>query len=256
MSKKYPNILVIPDSHACPYHDLKRYTRLGRWASRHSFDYIVDMGDWADMHSLSSYDKGTRKHEGARVAADFEAAVEARDRFYMEYSGRAHKIALMGNHEHRISRAANIAPELYGYLSLEDLQCEEYGWEVVPFQKYKTINGVSFSHYFTGTRGKALDGSPDAVSSSLAKKLTAKSKNSIVVGHSHTSSYATRADTITGKTVHGLVCGYFGHPDSVTDERGSWATGFAPYWRFQVCVLKDVDDGQYGLEIIPAGKVK
>ena len=42
---------------------------------------IICIGDFADMSSLSSYDRGTKSFEGRRYVKDIEAAKEAMGRF-------------------------------------------------------------------------------------------------------------------------------------------------------------------------------
>jgi hypothetical protein len=49
-----------------------------RWIANYALekrpDVIVQIGDWADMPSLSLYDKGKRCYEGRRYVKDIDAA--------------------------------------------------------------------------------------------------------------------------------------------------------------------------------------
>jgi len=60
------DLLIIGDPHAHPDYDNKRFTALGKYILKTKPDIIVCLGDFADMPSLSSYDKGTKGFEGRR----------------------------------------------------------------------------------------------------------------------------------------------------------------------------------------------
>jgi hypothetical protein len=151
-------ILVLPDVQAKPGVDFSYLRRIGRYALEKRPDVIVCIGDFADLPSLSSYDKGKRSFEGRRYKRDIEAAQFAMQAFLgpiEEYNKTARrpytprKVLTLGNHEHRIDRATNDDPMLEGILSIKDLAYEEYGWEVYPFLEVVVIEGIAFSHYFT-----------------------------------------------------------------------------------------------------------
>src|SRR5690606_17923875 len=121
-------------------------------------DVIVNIGDWSDCPSLCSYDKGL-KSEGRRYADDIRAANDALEEFerpiraYNDTLRRGkrrlynpQRLALLGNHEHRISKAAELTPELFGTISCSDIQFTEYGWEVAPFLSPRIIDGVAYCH--------------------------------------------------------------------------------------------------------------
>ena len=55
------NVLVIPDGHAEPGINNDRWAALGEYILTYRPDVIVNLGDMADMPSLSSYD--TRKSD-------------------------------------------------------------------------------------------------------------------------------------------------------------------------------------------------
>lgn len=247
---KPATILVIPDSHACPYFDLERYTRLGKFAGKVKPDYIVSMGDWAEMYSLGKFDVGTVKYEGARYENDIAAANEALDRFSRAYKGKAKKVFLLGNHEARIDIAANKDPKLYGTLRTTDIQAKENGWEVVEFLRPALINGVNFIHYLPNGVGRATS------SKHLARKVVEEAGESIVVGHSHTLSYDYTVCKRTSQKRRGLVCGYFGHPDYEKSSRSAWATGGKERWDNCVCILNNTLDGDFSLQVVRHKEVK
>ena len=118
------------------------------------------MGDWADMPSLSLYDKGKKSFEGRRYKEDIEAALDARSMFakgindvnrgyraahIKKYEGQ--KFALGGNHcEARISRVLEEDSQLIGTIGVDDLGYDRFGWTYVPYHEYLITEGFTFCH--------------------------------------------------------------------------------------------------------------
>lgn len=69
-------IAVIPDTQVKPDQDLSYLTAIGNYIVEKQPDAVVHLGDFADMPSLSSYDKGKKSFEGRRYKNDIEAAKE------------------------------------------------------------------------------------------------------------------------------------------------------------------------------------
>src|SRR3990167_6344750 len=139
-------ILMIPDCQVRIGVPLDHLLALGNYIVAKKPDIIVQIGDFADMPSLSSYDIGKKSFEGRRYTLDISAAKEAMEILlkplndYNEKAQKNHekqyhprKILTLGNHEDRITRAIDSDPKLDGTLSLQDLGYEEFGWEVYPF---------------------------------------------------------------------------------------------------------------------------
>src|ERR1043165_5259660 len=74
------DILVVGDAHAKPGVSNRRFDWLGKYIVETRPKVVVDMGDWSDMESLSSYDKGKKSFEGRRYKKDIAAGAEARQR--------------------------------------------------------------------------------------------------------------------------------------------------------------------------------
>ena len=74
--------LVIPDAHAHSDHHNKRFEWLGRLIVDIKPTTVIMLGDWADMPSLCSYDKGTKGFEGRRYWKDVNAAIDAQERMF------------------------------------------------------------------------------------------------------------------------------------------------------------------------------
>ena len=170
--------LVIPDCQVKHGEKFEYLTRIGHYMVEKKPEVVVHLGDFADMESLSSYDKGKKSFEGRRYIKDIQAATEAMQALLtplFEYNekqkrskGKLYKprlVLTLGNHEHRISRAINDDPKLEGLIKYEDLP---YGdWEVHDFLSPVFIEGVAYCHYFpTGVMGR-----PATTASALVSKM-------------------------------------------------------------------------------------
>lgn len=152
-------IMVIPDVQAKPGVDFSYLRRIGMYALEKRPDRLVCGGDFSDMPSLSSYDKGKKSFEGRRYKRDVESAQYAMHALLgpiREYNEAHPKRTytpemdlVLGNHENRTNRAVEDDAKLDGVLSIKDLGYEEFGWRVHNFLEVIVIEGVAFSHYFT-----------------------------------------------------------------------------------------------------------
>lgn len=245
--------LIIPDPHADPDHSLSRFAWLGEMIADVKPDTVVCIGDWADMPSLCSYDKGKGGFQNRRYAHDVSSAITAQELMFLPLKKRKKKlprfVMMKGNHDHRIERAISLdAVQLEGVISPKDLAYEAFGWEVVDYQGSSPgmleIDGIIYSHYFTsGVLGTPISGLHPAYSM-VTKKLS-----SCVAGHSHTTDYCVRSNA-SGDFVQGLVVGcyidYFA--DFAGQSNSSW-------WR-GVVVLHGVDNGQYDPQWIGIDRIK
>lgn len=208
-------------------------------------DIVVCGGDWADMCSLSSYDRGKRSFEGRRYKRDIEAAQFAMQAFLgplNEYNAMRRRnkkaeykprmILTLGNHEFRINRATNDDPMLEGMLSIKDLAYEEYGWEVHDFLEVVMVEGIAFSHYFTsGVMGRPV---------TTAQALLTKKHQSCIAFHQQGLQIATgyRAD---GTLLTAVIAGScYEHDEEYLGPQGN------NHWR-GFLVLNDVRDGAFDL---------
>lgn len=240
------NILVIGDAHCKPSISNRRFDWLGSLLVDLAPDVVVDMGDWADMESLSSYDgstltgatKKTKSFEGRNYKRDVEVAVEARDRIHRKLQSagrkRPRRIALGGNHDdERLRRAVNLVPELSGVVTPKDFQHDSYSWEYIPFGEACTVGGFEFKHYFTsGLMGKPTGGEYPAAN------LLKTQYRSCIAGHSHLFNESHRTSN-GGKRIQAFVAGCYLDPTQVE----AYAGPANSMWSKGLLYLRDVDDG-------------
>jgi hypothetical protein len=203
--------LIIPDTQVKAGVDLSHLPLIGEYIVETRPDVVVMIGDFADMPSLCSYDKGKRSFEGRRYKKDIEASkyamsllmgplqkhnTHAANGHHKQYKPRL--VLTLGNHEDRITRATEMDAMLDGTISIDDLEYEKFGWEVHPFLEVVEIDGVNYSHYFTsGTMGRPV---------SSARALVTKKHVSSTMGHVQTTDIAM-ATAGNGREIIGLFAG-------------------------------------------------
>lgn len=244
--------LIIPDQHAHPDHSNERADYLAKLIIDLKPDVVVNMGDAADMSSLSSYDKHKRSFHGKSYAKDINAHLEFQERLWEPVRRTKKKlpyrVVLEGNHENRIERALDLSPELEGTIGFQDYDFDRYYDTVVRYEGgtpgIHSQDGLLFSHFFiTGVSGRPIAGERPA------HMLLAKVGQSCIQSHIHTFDYATRK-TVSGRTLNGLVAGCY--QDYIND----WAGNIGQLWKAGVCVLHNVEDGNYDFQWISLEALK
>jgi hypothetical protein len=236
---------VIPDVQFRPGDDTQFLTAIGNYLVKKKPDVIVNLGDFADMPSLSSYDVGKKSFEGRRYINDVEATHKAMEALLApidDFNLKARKqgkkqyhprfVFTLGNHEQRIQRAVENDAKLEGVLSIDDLKYSAYGWEVYPFLDPVIIDGIAYCHYFvTGVAGRPC--------STAALQLT-KKHMSCIAGHQQGLQIATayRAD---GRRLTSIIAGScYEHDEDYMGPQGN------KHWR-GILMLHDVHDGEFDL---------
>jgi len=253
MSKTH---LIIPDSHANPDYRNDRYDWIGKLILDLKPDVLVNIGDTADMASLSAYDKGKASFHGKNYEKDIVAHLDAQERMWGPITKakkkKPYSVVLEGNHEHRIKKVLDYEPHLEGIrygISFRDLDFTSRYSDVVEYDGGNpgviTIDGVSYSHYFvSGISGRPLQ------SIHHAQALTAKRFNSSTCGHSHLFDYHIAKDS-SGTVRQALVCGVY------QDYVSPWAgRSTCNLWTSGVVVKRNVEDGHYDLQHISLEALK
>ena len=239
MSRK--SMIVIPDAHACPGYDNDRFEALGKYIARMKPDALVSVGDFADMPSLSQYDRKTLKSEGRRYALDVEVTLDAQERLRKHIPAKLWdkmtKVITLGNHEDRINIAANQDPHLFGTIRTSDLGFEANGWTVIPYKDIANLYGYNISHTFSsGNNGLPIGGV------NAARTTLLKFHDSCISGHSHLLSTAEET-TAQGRRIVAFVPGNFGHLGYGAKE--GWCRNTYKNWWNGVLYIDGIESGDY-----------
>lgn len=228
--------LIIPDVQTKPGVPQEHLEWIGNYIVEKKPDVIVCIGDFADMPSLSVYEKGKLPFEGRRYVQDIAAVRRGMERLLKpidDYNRTAReqynprRVLTMGNHEYRVSRIVDEHPEYQGKFELSDLGYEEFGWEVHPFLSIVKIDGIEYSHYFTsGAMGRPA---------SSAAVVLRERQCSAIMGHVQHTDIAVHRKT----QQIAMFCGIcYLHDEAYLGPQGN-AT------RRQIVVAHEVEDGRY-----------
>lgn len=243
------SILVIPDAQVKPGVPTDHLRWLGNYIVRKRPSIIINIGDFADMPSLSSYDVGKKSFEGRRYADDVASSIigmgellAPMTEFNIQQQRNKKKLyqpemhLTLGNHENRINRAINDDRKLEGLISVEDLQYEQFGWKVHDFLEVVTLCGINFSHYFAS----GVSGRP----ASTANAQLNRTHSSSISGHQQGLQIATgkRAD---GRLLTSVIAGsFYLHSEEYLGHQGN------KHWTGAL-MLHGCEDGQFDLNLLP-----
>lgn len=229
-------IAVITDCQVKPGVPIDHLRWCGQYLTKKQPDVILQIGDFADLSSLSTHDSpGSLSLEGKRYKKDIESVKYAMEALLTPIENaspgwKPRKILLYGNHEDRITRTIRRDPKLHGFISLEDLGYKSYGWDTYDFLSPISINNVAFCHYFpSGVMGRPI---------TTAKGLLSKLHMSAFAGHQQGRdiAYSKRAD---GKDLTAIISGSFyqHHEDYLSPFTNQ-------HWR-GMYMLHEVKDGNF-----------
>lgn len=228
MSKRIGKIhCIIPDCQIRPGVSIEHLRWVGNYIAEKKPDVIVQIGDFADMPSLNSHHT-LIENENKRYKKDIEAAKKGMDALFepiRKVKGYNPKLILtLGNHEDRINSLIKDNPKLAGSISIDDLEFEKYGWNVVPFLKVARVDGWEYSHYFTnGSSGRPV---------TSAQTLLRERQSSAVQGHVQYTDIAVHKRT--GRIA--ILCGIcYLHDEAYLTQANSA--------RRQIVMLHEVSNG-------------
>ena len=248
--------VVFTCAHADPRSNNDRALWLGNLIYDIKPDYVVDLGDTADLVSLSSHD--TRKPE-MLVMANYENDIDAYNDFQEKLRYRVKKAKVKrpayfgheGNHENRIRKALSNDPRLAGSrygISFDHLETSRWYDEYHPYKNgapsISDYDGVTYAHYIaTGNFGTAMSGMHHAYG------LIAKRHVSTTVGHSHKRSLYFKDDAYPTPSI-GLVAGCF------KGREEEWAGQANGEWWKGVVIKRNIQDGWYDPEFVSMARLE
>jgi hypothetical protein len=237
--------LVFSDAHVHPDHNNNRADWLGQLILDLRPDVVINLGDLADVPSLSSYDKGTKGFQGRSYKKDVDAALDFQERMWHPIRNakrrRPTSYWFDGNHEQRADRAVNLQPELDGTIAPEHFRSK--GWDTVVsydglYPGVLDIDGISYGHYMvSGVMGRPIGGERHA-STLITKKLT-----SCTVGHTHVFDFHLRPKPDGTKAVAMVMPAFM-------DYECSWAGQSGKMWSKGLVIKRNVKDGMYDPEYV------
>jgi len=244
--------LVIGDQHAHYGNTNERADWLSRLIIDVRPDVVVNIGDAADLPSLSGFDKGKRAFQGRTYEKDIACHLDFQDRLWSPVLQRKkrlpRRVFLHGNHEHRIWSAINTQPELEGTVSFADLQLNRWYDDIVPYSGNSPgtveIDGVTYAHFFTsGIAGRPVS------SENLGAAMLSKNFSSCTSGHSHLFDISIRTRSDGGK-IQGCSVGCF------QDYTNDWAGEIGKLWDRGILIKRNVQQGAYDFQWVSLASLK
>ncbi len=237
--------VVFSCGHTDPDVSNERFDWLGELIYDVRPDYVIDLGDGADMRSLNSYD--TRYPEAIVSQSyqdDIEHYNEAMSRLREKPSVRKYKrpfwVGFEGNHENRIKTAVKHDPRVEGDrygVSFKHLQTDRWFDEYHEYTNsaptIHNYDGVDYAHYVgAGNFGRAISGVHHAYG------LLQKRYRSCTVGHSHKRDLYFKDDVGSNGAIGAVIGCYKGA------EEG-WAGQSNKEWFKGVLIKRNICDGLY-----------
>jgi hypothetical protein len=238
--------LVIPDVQDKPGAPKDHLTWIGKYIRDYKPNVVVNLGDFTDMESLCSYEKGKRSLEGTRIKADIESCKEAMQTLLapmISYNAQKRKNKeaqwwpemhlTLGNHEDRLARIGNDDPQFEGLIGIDDLEYEKFGWTVHKYLKLLRLDGVTYTHYFyRPASGKPYGGSIETRLKNIGFTFTQGHQQGKIIGSHELSDGSVRRGLVVGSCY--LYNPSYRGPQAQSDWRG-------------VIVKHEVADGDYDL---------
>lgn len=237
--------LVIPDTQVQPG---QPYDQLA-WVGQYIVDQfagkpdvtIIHLGDHWNMSSLSSYDRGKKKMEGARYEKDIEVGNDA---FVLldapikrRRKWRPRKIYIPGNHcWGRVLRAQEDNAQLEGAVSIDHMDTQ--GWERPGYLEVVNVDGIAYSHFFYNPMtGKPYGGMIETRIKNIGTSFT--------MGHQQQFKYG-EVPFAGGRRIGMIAGNCYLHDEEYLGPQGNQE------WRGMI-VCHEVEGGQYDLMKVSLG---
>nr|WP_281354855.1 metallophosphoesterase [Chelativorans xinjiangense] len=182
-------VVVIGDMHRRPGMEIEPMRWIGRYVAETRPDNVIQIGDFFDMESCEFHSAPGSASQQQRPAfqEDIESGEESLDEYHREVGiGEIPHDVVLGNHEFRVWRLEEAAPNLKGTLTLQlDQFFARYRWRVTPYRHWLFMEGVGFTHVPISIMGKPIGGRyPE-------QNIGNQSTHSIVFGHTHRWNHVT-----------------------------------------------------------------
>lgn len=182
-------VVAIGDTHWKPGQGVEHMRWIGRYVAENRPDNVVHIGDALDMESCEFHSAPGSASQMNRPSFQDEisAGEDALEAYHSEVGlGDFPHDVLYGNHEYRVERLEELAPNLAGTLTLQrDQLFARYRWKTTPYRHWLFFEGVGFTHCPINIMGKPIGGRyPE---NTIGNQAT----HSIVFGHTHRNNNIT-----------------------------------------------------------------
>jgi predicted phosphodiesterase len=217
-SKNFKSYIIFADSHV-QNHNLPALKAIWAIMDDHTFDGIINLGDFMDFDCISHWNKEkVGRTEGKRLKDDYIVANAILDEFDKRLPKEAEKYFYYGNHERFYYDFIEAFPQLTGMFDPKDeLRLKERGYVV-----YDKINHIGKLGKLSLTHG--MYAGKNALKTHLASFQT-----NTMHGHTHTmemsmASSPAKEIAIWGMSI-GCTCDM--NPAYMQDRPHGWTHGFA-----------------------------
>lgn len=231
--------LFIPDAQVKPGVRITHLAALGNYIAHWRPDVIINAGDFYDMTSLCIYDRDLASVTSRRYQADVNAGNEAL-KALMKPWPRGYKprlIYTLGNHEDRANRLVETQPTLRGAVAMPWDYAQERGWEVYPYLKPVTVDGVTYAHLFVKSANGRVTNTKFGAANARTQVL--REMRSCTAGHK--PGLDVHIQPIGTGAMRGVIAGsFYQHEEDYMTPQGT------TYWR-GVLMKHEVRKGNYDL---------
>lgn len=182
-------VVVIGDTHWKPGMEMDHMRWIGRYVAETRPDNVVHIGDALDCESCEFHSPAGSASQMNRPTFqdDIGSGEDALEAYHSEIGlGEIPHDITLGNHEYRVWRLEELAPNLAGTLTLQLEQLfARYRWKVTPYRHWIFFEGVGMTHVPMSIMQKPIGGRyPE-------NTIGNQSTHSIVFGHTHRNNNVT-----------------------------------------------------------------
>jgi hypothetical protein len=182
-------VVAIGDLHLKPGMEVDHFRWIGRYVAEARPDNVLQIGDFFDFESCEMHSAAGSASQMQRPAFldEMGAGEDALEAYHAEVGlGDFPHDVVYGNHEHRVERLEELAPNIAGTLTLQrDQLFARYRWKTTPYRHWLFFEGVGFTHVPHSIMGKPIGGRyPE-------NTIGNQSTHSVVFGHSHRNNHVT-----------------------------------------------------------------
>jgi hypothetical protein len=182
-------VVAIGDLHRKPGMPIEPMTWIGRYVTETRPDNVIQIGDFLDFGSCEFHSAPGSASQAKRPSfqEDIESGYDAMEAYHKEVGlGEIPHDEIHGNHEFRVERYEELAPNLAGTLViLREQLFARYRWKTTPYRHWLFFEGVGFTHVPMSIMQKPIGGRyPE---NTIGNQAT----HSIVFGHTHRNNNVT-----------------------------------------------------------------